>query len=121
MRPCALNRCSLVPFPHRQRLLQVVQLSEQEECIRSRRLSKADSLSARPVVAALFDAHYAPATGLAWPNIDCEWMKILVRGKEANVLQFCVCATSGDIPILAIWLVRTLGSVRQPANCRYEQ
>src|SRR5256885_9791363 len=50
MRPCALNRRSLVPFPRRQRLLQVVQLSEQEECIRSRRLSKADSLSARPVV-----------------------------------------------------------------------
>ena len=115
-----LDGCSRAPA-HLQRPSPVVQLSEQLECNRSRRLSEFDSLSARSVVDALFGAHYAPATGLAWPNFDREWMKIFVRGTRQNVLQFCVCATSCGIPILAICLVRTLGSVRQQTNCRHEQ
>ena len=116
----SLDGCSRA-LAHLQRSSQVVQLSEQLECILSRRLSEGDSLSARSVVDALFGAHYATATRLAWPNFDREWMKIFVRGTRQNVLQFCVCATSGGIPILAICLVRTLGSVRQQANCPYKQ
>src|SRR5205823_2107691 len=75
--------CSLVPFPHRQWLSLVVQLSEQLECIRSRRLSDLDSLSARPVVVAVFGVPYAPATTLAWLGSDCKRMEIVRQRARA--------------------------------------
>ncbi len=89
--PTHLKLVTLVPLQSRQRPSQVVQLSEQLECNRSRRLSEVDSLSAPSVVAALFDARCARATGLAWPNFDCEWTKILVRGRRQPVRNLCMC------------------------------
>ena len=77
---------------HLQRPTQVVQLSEQLESILSHRLPEIDSLSARSVVDALFGAHYAIATRLAWPNFDREWMKVFVRGTKAKRSAIlCIC------------------------------
>ena len=87
----SLDGCSRA-LAHLQRSSQVVQLSEQLECILSRRLSEGDSLSARSVVDALFGAHYATATRLAWPNFDREWMKVFVRGTKAKRSAIlCIC------------------------------
>jgi len=116
--PTHLKLVTLVPLQSRQRPSQVVQLSEQLECILSRSLSEVDSLSARSVVDALFDSHYAPATGLAWPNFDCEWMKILVReGGGKTVCNFVYVLHLATFPFWqSAWCERSEASAGMNSN-----